>query len=177
MQKGKNDPYVAAGLQNAPGMRFHVRSSVSLPDSEAGQIDDPDRQPFHAKYVRPVPRQSLTVPLRGAMLFLCALFVLFGGLIIGKAVRRAEFSKKITEMNSDIIKTEKENVELAAEVEKARDPGRISDTALKLKMKAPANDTTEHVFAPDTRPLENKTVVQAEASPLSALDGLISSSR
>ena len=178
MQKGKNAQYVAAGLQAAPGMRFNVRSYVHLPDSEAGQDADPERQPFQAKQVRSAPRESLTVPLRGALLFLCALFVLFGGLIVSKAVQRAEYSKKITAMNSDIKKTEKANKELAAEIEKARDPVRICDAALqKLKMKAPASDTTEHVIAPDTRPFETKTVTQADASPHTALDGMISGSR
>lgn len=178
MQKGKNAPYVTAGVQGAPGIRFNVRSSVRLPDSEAGQTQETDRLPFQAMQVRAMPRESLTVPLRGALVFLCALFVLFGGLIIGKAVRRSEYSKKISAMKSDITETEKENMELAAEVEKARDPGRISDMALKrLEMKAPASDTTEHVTAPDTRPFEQKNVAQADASPHTALDGMMAGSR
>ncbi len=178
MQRSKNAPYVEAGMQETPGVRFNVRSSVHLPDSEAGQAEDAERQPFRAEHIRQTPRESLTVSLRGAMVFLCALFVLFGGLIVGRAVQRAECSKKITAMDQDIRQTEKENEELAAEVEKARDPARICDVALsKLQMKAPAKDTTERVTAPDTRPFEIKTAVQTETSPIAALDGMITGSR
>ena len=94
MQKGKNALYVTAGLQAAPGVRINVRSSVHLPDSEAGRSFDPDRQPFRAEQVRSAPRESVTVPLRGAALFLCALFVVFGCLTVSKAARRSELSKR-----------------------------------------------------------------------------------
>lgn len=178
MQKGKNALYVAAGLQAAPGVRINVRSSVHLPDSEAGQAFEPDRQPYRAERVRTAPRESVTVPLRGALLFLCALFVVFGCLIVSRAAQRSELSKRITAMQSDIRQTEKENELLAEEVEKARDPARICDVACqKLQMKAPSGDTTEHVTAPDTRPFENKLVTQADASPHAALDGIMSGSR
>ncbi len=178
MQKGKNAPYVAAGLQAAPGVRINVRSCVHLPDSEAGQAFEPERQPFRAEQVRAVPRESVTVPLRGAMLFLCALFVVFGCLIVGKAARRSELSKRITAMEQDIWQTEAENLLLAEKVAEARDPARICDVACqKLQMKAPSSDTTEHVIAPDTRPFENKTVTQADSSPHAALDGMMTGSR
>ncbi len=178
MQKGKNALYVTAGLQAAPGMRINVRSSVHLPDSEAGQAMDPDRQPFRVGHVAPAPRESVTVPLRGAMLFLCALFVVFGCLIISKAAQRSELSKRISAMENDIKVTEKENELLAEKVADARDPARICDMACqKLKMKAPSNNTTEHVVAPDTRPFETKTAVQADNSPHTALDGMITGSR
>ncbi len=178
MQKGKNALYVSAGVQAAPGVRINVRSSVHLPDSEAGCAFDPDRQPFRAEQVRAARRESITVPLRGAALFLCALFVVFGCLIVSRAARRSELSKRITAMESDITRTEKENLLLAAQVAEARDPARICDVACqKLQMKAPSSDTTEHVIAPDTRPFENRTVTQADASPYAALDGIITGSR
>ena len=85
MQRSKNAPYVEAGMQDTPGMRFNVRSSVDLPDSEAGNVQDDERQPFRVEHVREIPRESLTVPLQGALVFLCALFVVFGGLIIFRA--------------------------------------------------------------------------------------------
>lgn len=178
MQKGKNGLYVTAGLQAAPGMRINVRSSVHLPDSEAGQAVDPDRQPFRAGQVASAPRKSVTVPLRGALLFLCALFVVFGCLIVSKAAQRSELSKRITAMENDILQTEKENQRLAEQVADARDPARICDVACqKLKMKAPSSETTERVVAPDTRPFETKTAVQADTSPHAALDGMITGSR
>ena len=178
MQKGKNAMYVTAGLQAAPGMRINVRSSVHLPDSEAGQVIDPDRQPFRAGNVAAAPRESVMVPLRGALLFLCALFVVFGCLIISKAAQRSELTKYIDAMEKDIVQTEKENQLLAEKVADARDPARICDVACqKLKMKAPSSDTTERVVAPDTRPFETKTAVQADNSPHAALDGMITGSR
>lgn len=177
MQKGKNALYVSAGLQDVPGVRFNVRSSVHLPDSEAGRVFDPDRQPFRAEHVRTLPRESITVPLRGAMLFLCVLFVVFGCLIISKAARRSELSKRIIAMEQAIVKTEQDNLVLAAQVADARDPARICDAACqKLQMKAPSSDTTEHVIAPDTRPYENKPITQADVSPHAALDGIMTGS-
>ncbi len=178
MQKGKNAMYVTAGLQAAPGMRIHVRSSVHLPDSEAGQAFDPGRQPFRAGHVAAAPRESVTVPLRGALIFLCALFVTFGGLIVSKNAQRSELVKYIGNMEKEIVQTEKENELLAEKVADARDPARICDMACqKLKMKAPSSDTTERVVAPDTRPFEIKTTAQADNSPRSALDGMITGSR
>lgn len=178
MQKGKNAQYVAAGLQAAPGMHIHVRSSVHLPDSEAGQPRDPDREPFQAGYVQPAPRESVTVPLRGALIFLCALFFVFGCLTVAKAAKRAELRKKIDTMIGEIQKTENENIEFAAQLDEARDPTRISDMACqKLHMIAPTSANTLYVTAPDTRPFEIKTPVQADSSPNAALDGLITGSR
>ncbi len=178
MPKGKNALYVTAGLQAVPGVRINVRSSVHLPDSAAGRSFDPDRQPFQAEQVRSAPRESVTVPVRGAALCLCALFVVFGCLTISKAARRSELSKRITAMEKDIVQTEKENLLLAAQVAEARDPARICDAAChKLQMKAPSGETTEHVVAPDTRPFENKTAVQAGVSPHAAPDGIMTGSR
>lgn len=178
MQKGKNAMYVTAGLQAAPGMRINVRSCVHVPDSEAGQAIDLDRQPFRAGHVSAGQRESVTVPLRGALLFLCALFVVFGCLIVSKAARRSELVKYIGDMEKEIVLTEKENKLLAEEVAEARDPARICDVACqKLKMKAPSSDTTERVVAPDTRPFETQTAVQADNSPHAALDGMITGSR
>ena len=178
MQKGKNALYVTAGLQAAPSMRINVRSSVHLPDSEAGQAIDPDRRPFQAGQVAAAPRESVTVPLRGALLFLCALFVVFGCMIVSKAARRSELVKHIDAMEKEIVQTENENRLLAGKVAEARDPARICDVACqKLKMKAPSSDTTERVVAPDTRPFETQTAVQADNSPHTALDGMITGSR
>lgn len=178
MQKGYTAQYVTAGLQAAPGMRIHVRSCVNLPDSEAGQAHDPDRQPFRAGHVPPAPRESVVVPLRGALIFLCVLFCVFGGLIIGKAAQRSELSKKITSIEQEIGKTRIANQALAAQVEEARDASRICDIACqKLQMTAPSRATTEYVTAPNTRPFEIKTTFQADTSPYAALDGMITGSR
>lgn len=179
MQKGKNAVYVTAGLQAVPGMRINVRSSVHLPDSEAGQAIESGRQPFRAGRVAAAPREIVTdVPLRGALLFLCALFVLFGSLIVSKAAQRSDIVKYIDTMEKEIVLAEKENRLLAEQVADARDPARICDAACqKLKMKAPSSDTTERVVAPDTRPFEPKTAVQADNSPLAALNGTITGSR
>lgn len=179
MQKGYTAQYVTAGVQAAPGMRIHVRSCVNLPDSEAGgRAHDPDRQPFRAGHVPPAPRESVAVPLRGALIFLCVLFCVFGGLIIGKAAHRSELSKKITSIEKEISDTRRTNQALAAQVEEARDASRICDIACqKLQMTAPSRATTEYVTAPDTRPFEIKTTVQADTSPYAALEGMITGSR
>ncbi|MBR0218520.1 MAG: septum formation initiator family protein [Clostridia bacterium] len=178
MQKGYTPQYVTAGLQATPGMRIHVRSCVNLPDSEAGRAQETDRQPFRAGYVPPAPRESVVVPLRGALIFLCVLFCVFGGMIISKAAQRSELSKKITSIEQEISETRQTNQELATQVEEARDASRICDIACqKLQMIAPSRATTEYVTAPDTRPLEVKTTAQAETSPYAALDGMITGSR
>ncbi|MBQ6961952.1 MAG: septum formation initiator family protein [Clostridia bacterium] len=178
MQKGNSMPYVTAGLQAAPGVRIHVRSGVNLPDAEAGQPCDPERQPFRAGRVQPAPRESVTVPLRGALIFLCVLFCVFGGLIISKAAQRSALTKKISKTQANIQKLKATNAEMAVKVEEANDPGRICDIACrKLQMSHSSQATTEYVTAPDTRPFETKTTVRADASPNAALDGLITGSR
>lgn len=178
MQKGNNTQFVKAGLQAGPAMRIHVRSSVYLPDSEAGAAFDPEREPFQAGQVPPAPRESVTVPLRGALIFLCVLFCVFGGVIVSKAAYRSELSKKLDGLKSEIEVMRQKNQELAVQVEEAREASRICDLAChKLEMTAPSKSTTEYVTAPDTRPFEIKTAVQTETSPNAALDGMKTGSR
>ncbi len=178
MQKGNSAQYVKAGLQAGPEMRIQVRNSVYLPDSEAGAAFDPEREPFQAGHVPPAPRESVTVPLRGALILLCVLFCVFGGVIVSKAAYRAELSKKLDGLVNEIAEMRQTNRELAVQVEEARGASRICDVACqKLKMTAPSQSTTEYVTAPDTRPFEIKTAVQTETSPIAALDGMITGSR
>ncbi|MBQ6257397.1 MAG: septum formation initiator family protein [Clostridia bacterium] len=178
MQKGNCAPYVTAGLRAGPHMPIGVRNTVHLPDSEAGRIYESDRKPFYAGKVPPAPRESVTVPLRGALICLCVMFCVFGGLIVSKAAQRSELNKSFATIREDIAKQKQKNVELAARVDMARDRDRICDMACqRLKMIAPTHAATEYVTAPDTRPFENKTAVQAAASPNAALEGMITGSR
>ncbi len=178
MQKGNCMPYVTAGLKAGPNMPIGVRSTVHLPDSEAGRNYETDRKPFYAGQVPPAPRESVTVPLRGALICLCVLFCVFGGLIVSKAARRAELTKSFAIVEMDIAKQKLKNEELAAKVDMARERERICDLACqRLKMIAPSNATMEYVTAPDTRPFETKTAVQAAVSPETALEGTITGSR
>lgn len=177
MQKGKMQ-YVAAGVQDAPNMRMRVRSYVQLPDSEAGRAVDTQRQPYHAVSVEKRPRGSVTVPMRSALLLLCALFVFFGVLTIKKAAQRSEISKKISAMETAILKTERENIDLAQQVADARDSARVCDIATqKFEMRNPMYVTAEAVTAPDTRPFEQEAKAQAESIPHSAPNGIMSGSR
>ncbi len=178
MQKSKNAQYTAVGLQQDPGVRFNVRDTVQVPDAEAGRACDPERVPFRADHVRSASRESVTVSWRSALVFWCALFVIFGSLIVVKASQRSTVSKRITDMETDINLTVRENELLAAQVADARDPSNICDIACqKLKMSAPTEATTQRVIAPDTRPFENKTAAQTDASPHAVLDGMITGSR
>lgn len=178
MQKARSVQYVTAGLQEAASMPMQVRGNVTLPDSEAGRFYEADRQPYRAVNPAKRPRFTGEIPLTHAAVLLCALFVLVGFLLVGKAVKRAELSKKIDDMNISIQATEDENAILAQEVEEARSFRRISDLATsQFDMFDSKKVKPQMVTAPSTRPMEDKTTVQADASPYSALDGMISGSR
>ena len=178
MQKGKTMQYVAAGVQDVPNMRMRVRSNVQLPDAEVGAVYGLDRQPFYAGQVKEQRRYSPTVTLRGAAIFLCALFVFFGVLVGMKNARRAALAQKISEYEAAIAKTEKENLDLAVEVAQARDKARICYAASQnLGMTASSAATAERVTAPDTRPFEETNTALAENSPNAAPAGKISGSR
>ena len=178
MQKGKCVSYVAAGVQEAPGIRMRVRSNVRLPDSEAGQVYEADCQPFYAETVREQPKSSLTMPLNAALAVLCALFVVFGWMIVARQCRRSDLSKNITAMEQKIVLTERENQELAVQVADARDPARIGFAASQnLGMNASSAVTAQWVLAPDTRPFEEKTTAQTEFSPNSVPEGKLIGSR
>ena len=178
MQKGRNMQYVAAGVQAAPGMRMNVRSNVRLPDSEAGRVWAQERQPYHAVQVRQTGPRTVSVPMNAALLFLCALFVVFGALALGKASQRAELSKKISAMESSIAQTERDNMLLAVQIAEARDSARISYAASQsLGMISSTGVEAVPILAPDTRPYENNAKAQTEASPNSAPGGMIAGSR
>lgn len=167
MQKGKNVQYVAAGVQAMPGMRMNVRSNVRLPDSEAGGHTVMDQQPYYAGQVRPAARRPVTVPLNAALIVLCALFLVFGVMILSRASTRAELTKRITGMKNSIAQTEIDNARLRLEVMNARDSARISEAAEQsCGMTASKNVQTIPVIAPNTRPYETKLTVQADTSPI-----------
>ena len=169
MQKGKNLQYVTAGVQAAPGMRMNVRSNVRLPDSEVGGRFAMEQQPFYAEQVRPMQRRPVTVPLNAALIFLCALFLVFGVMILNRTSQRAELTKRITAMENGIAQTQIDNARLYLEVMNARDSARISEAAEQTcGMTASKNVETIPVVAPNTRPYETKLTIQADTSPLSA---------
>ncbi|MBR6185797.1 MAG: hypothetical protein IKQ41_05990 [Clostridia bacterium] len=178
MQKGNNLQYVAAGVQAMPGMRMNVRSNVRLPDSEAGGFCAMERQPYYAEQVRPAQRRPITVPMNVALIFLCALFLVFGVMILNRTSQRAELAKRITGMKNSIAQTERDNARLALEVLNARDSARISEAAEQTcGMTASKNVETIPVVAPNTRPYETKLTVQADTSPTSAQDAMKLGSR
>ncbi len=178
MQKSRSMQYAAAGVQAAPGITMNVRANVRLPDSEAGQFWAQERQPYYAARIQPAAKRSMTMPANAALIFLAALILLFGVLVIGKACRRAEISKNISAMESSIAQTERDNAQLALEVSQARDSARISYAASQnLGMIASAGVEAVQIVAPDTRPFENQTAAQTASSPNAVPGAYISGSR
>ena len=178
MQKGKSLQYVVAGIQDMPDIRIRMSGTAFLPDSEAGRFDEMDRKPFHASQVREQPKTTWDVPRNAALIFLCALFLLFGLLILNKSIHRSALSKDISAMENSIAQLGQDNAQLAIEVAQARDRTRIDDLAIHVyQMTAPEKVVPTWVTAPDTRPFEQKTTLQAEASPNSLLEGKKSGSR
>ena len=177
MQKVRNAQYVAAGVQ-ASDMRMHVRGNVTLPDAEAGRYYGADRQPYRASSTVKRPRFTGEISLRAAAVFLCALFMVFGFVIVFKSMERSDLSKNITALNTAIEATRSDNAILAEEVKEARSFRRISDLASsQYNMVDSKHAATRRVKAPSTRPLEKENNVQADHSPHSVLDGVMTGSR
>ena len=178
MQKGKTVQYAAAGVQAMPGMRMNVRSHVHIPDAEAGSENRMDRQPYYAcGPQKPVSNRCATIPTHVAILFLTAVFVFFGSLVLHKAVQRAQLSKDISAMETSIAKTLQDNTLLAVDVMEARDSSRICyEAAQRLGMVASSGMDAVPVQAPDTRP-ENNNYTLTASSPLTVQQGSISGSR
>ena len=178
MQKGKYTQYAVAGIPSTPGMRMNVRSNVRVPDSEAGGGMEYDRQPYYAETSQIVsPRRSITIPAHIGVIFLCAVFVIFGTMVLLRACERAELSKRISSMESSISQTIRDNTQLAVEVMEARDSARICYAAAQnLGMVAATGVDAVPVIAPDTRPFSNGSG-PTESSPFSAGHGIITGSR
>lgn len=178
MQKGKNLQYAMAGVQAMPGMRMNVRSHVRIPDAEVGYDADAQRQPYYATGpATPVSRRSATIPANIAAIFLCAIFLVCGVLILNKAVERAALTKNISAMEQGIVQTLQDNTQLAVEVMEARDSARICYAAAQnLGMVASTGVEAVPVVAPETRPnLYMDSLVAS--SPLTISHGIISGSR
>ena len=157
MYKGKNGKYVSAGVQQMPSMAFGVRGSVHLPDSEAGASwYDPDQKPFYAEAVPAKKREPVTLSLNTALLLLCALFVLFGAMALGRSVRKSALAKDISAMEQAIENIQSSNADLAVKLTEASDMARIGyDAAHRLNMVEAVKAETIAVHAPDTRPFES----------------------
>ena len=176
MQKAKRIQYASAGVQGMPGIRMNVRSNVRLPDSEAGGAEMYDHQPFYAGRTAPAPRRHLTVPSRGAALFLCALMVLFGAMILSRMSVKASLSRDRSAMEASIQRTLQENRELEIQVAAARDQARICYAAVQsLGMISSSGVEAVPVVARTTRP--GQTVMAAANSPLLLPEGIITGSR
>ncbi|MBO4925370.1 MAG: hypothetical protein J5472_02715 [Clostridia bacterium] len=176
MQKARRIQYASAGVQGMPGIRMNVRSNVRLPDSEAGCTELYDHQPFYAGRAVPVPRRHLTVPARGAALFLCALAVLFGAMILSRMSVKAGLSRDRSAMEDAIRKTLLENEDLKTQVAEARDQARICYAAMQsLGMISSSGVESVPVVARNTRP--GQTVSAAANSPSSLPEGIITGSR
>lgn len=154
MHKGKNRQYVSAGVQHTPSVIMNVRGNVRLPDSEVGAPwYDADQKPFHADTVMEKKRQPLTVPLNSAMIFLCALFVVFSVMTLSRMIRKAEIAKNISAMETSILDIQRRNADLALQVAEAHDLARIGYAATSQLQMTPASEAeTIAVHAPDTRP-------------------------
>ncbi len=175
MQKGRVQ-YASAGVQGMPGIRLNVRSNVRLPDSEAGCADMPLQQPFYAGRTAAPPRRHLTVPARGATIFLCALAVLFGALILNRVSQKAALARDRSAMESAIAQTVMENADMALRVAEARDSARICYAAVQNLGMISANGVEAvPVVARDTRPAQTR--LAGEASPYSPPEGNITGSR
>ena len=181
MQWGKNTQYAMAGVQAAPGMRMNVRSNVRLPDSEVGCGGEAEqREPYYAGEVRRDPaRRTVTIPANIGLIFLCALVLVFGVMIVCRACERARIAKSISAMEQSISATRQNIAQKEKEVAEARDPGRVSYAATHdLNMIDASSVIPVLVEAPDTRPEIRTTVTAgAESSPYSARDGIITGSR
>lgn len=178
MQKSRNVQYVAAGVQTMPGITMNVRSNVRLPDSEAGRSWAQERQPYYAAHIRPAEKRSMTVPMNAALIFLTALILLFGFLVISKACERSDISKRISAMESGIAQTERDNENLKIEIDQARDSARISYAASQnLGMIASTGVEAVRILAPETRPYEKQTAAQTAPSPNAVPGAYISGSR
>lgn len=178
MQKGKSMQYAMAGVQAMPGMRMNVRSHVHVPDAEAGCDAQAERRPYYAQGPqRPVSRRSATIPAQAGVIFLCAVFVAFGLMVLNKSVKRAEVSKEISAMEQSIAKTLQDNTQLAVEVMEARDSARICYAAAQnLGMVAATGVDAVPIAAPETRPAAIANSLTG-SSPLSAGYGTITGSR
>lgn len=175
MQKGKTMQYAMAGVQAMPGMRMNVRSHVHVPDAEAGY--DGQRQPYYAAETQRLPRRSATVPANVGIIFLCAVFLAFGIMVLDRACQRAELSKNISAMEGSIAQTIIDNSQLTLEVMEARDSSRICYAAAQdLGMVAATGVEAIQVMAPDTRP-DIQAESLTENSPFSVEHGMITGSR
>ena len=164
MYKSRAGKYVAAGVQKSPAIMIDVRSNVHLPDSEAGASwYDPNQKPFYAETVMKQKRGPLTLTRNSALIFLCALFVVFGAMVLTRVAHKASLTKHISEMQQAIEKIQKSNRDLEIEVSNARDIARIGYKAQnELYMVDASSAETVAVHAPDTRPFgEESTVVNS----------------
>lgn len=178
MQKGKSMQYAMAGVKVMPGMRMNVRSHVYVPDAEAGYDAPDERRPYFAENPQmPVSRRSATIPTQIGVIFLCAVFVAFGLMVLNKSIKRAEVSKEISTMEQSIAKTLQDNTQLAVEVMEARDSARICYAAAQnLGMVAATGVDAVPIAAPETRPAVTANSL-LESSPLSGRYGAITGSR
>jgi len=176
MQKGRKMQYASAGVMGMPGIRLNVRSNVRLPDSEAGGAEMPLQQPFYAGCTASPPRPHLTVTFRSAAVFLCALSVLFGAMILSRMSQKAQLARDRSAMESAILNTQAENEDLKRQVDEARDSARICYAAAQsLGMISSSGVEAVSVVARETRPAQTNTAM--ETSPYSARDGIITGSR
>lgn len=167
--------YAMAGVQAMPGMRMNVRSHVHVPDAEAGY--DGQQQPYYAAETQRLPRRSATVPANVGIIFLCAVFLAFGIMVLDRACQRAELSKNISAMEGSIAQTIIDNSQLTLEVMEARDSSRICYAAAQdLGMVAATGVEAIQVMAPDTRP-DIQAESLTENSPFSVEHGMITGSR
>lgn len=177
MQKGKS-MYAMAGVQAMPGMRMNVRSHVHVPDAEVGYDAQAERQPYFASDPQtPVSRRSATIPTQVGVIFLCAVFVAFGLMVLNKSAKRAELSKEISAMEQSIAQTLRDNTQLAVQVMEARDSARICYAAAQnLGMVAATGVDAVSIAAPETRPAASANGLTGN-SPFPAGYGTITGSR
>lgn len=172
----RNMRYAQAGVHPRTEGMMNVRSSVRLPDADAGRERDPERQAYVHHGPVPSYKRVLRVPLTWALVFLAALSLIYIVKIGGRLNRRASETKQIASMEAAIIATAWDNQRLELEIAECRDSSRICYRAVQeLGMVSSAAVEAVPVVAPDTRPYQQSAVSAAVGSPSAA--GLISGSR
>lgn len=175
MQRVKNMAYATAGVQMVPGIEMNVRSHVFIPDAEAGC--DQARSYYRAEST--VERKKeWTLPRNVARMFIVALIVVLGAVVLFKCVQRNALANTYAQTRTSIDSVEQSILEQKEELAQARDINRIRYLASnEYQMVSAISVESIPVTAPDTRPANSNTLGQAASSPLAGGHGIITGSR
>lgn len=125
-----NDRYVTAGVRMVPNQSVQIRGNVYLPCGEVCERVHGDVFCAQDSGMNTRKKKHYVLNMKASICMLAILALIFGCIIIGKAVKKGELKSEIATMSANLVNQKEENRKNEQKVLDARDTSKLCYSAV-----------------------------------------------